>query len=504
MKFSFDDTALDQVVTEIGYADYFIKIAVFQIHNDKVINALNAALSKGVKVEIITLPYDSINQDIREEVTKKLKELEKNGASLYFCKWGVGDPSRTSTAVGRWYSFHGKFIVTDKSAVAISANLTNRKELDAVLIYDENDKIKEFQDKFEQLKALFINSNKNDGKIKELIENSKYPEWERLFEAPKDIQEKDIRQHWITDYPISILKTDNKITDGIYLMPFDFLARRLYEQVILNAREFVYISTESFTDADIVKTLIKARLNGIEVSVLTGGLSQDFQPRLRELYPEAASNGVQIKVPDADLHAKLIITDKVLVVGSVNLNKINLGSNKSKNLWRSNTETATICTNSVMINKAKADYEEIFSHSKNILDFLAEKEESRAKSIFVVFDETIRVKKNVREMFAKLIINNKVKSKKELYIIAQYAYIIAHQFVHKNIIEINDLAAAIVLNYLNESMGKFDQLSRKVHEIDTEINVDEVLDFLSRNNLIIKDDDFYKINLVRLMGDING
>lgn len=503
MKFSFDDTALNQVVTEIGYADYFIKIAVFQIHNDKVINALNAALSKGVKVEIITLPYDSINQDIREDVTKKLKELENNGASLYFCKWGVGDPSRTSTAVGRWYSFHGKFVVTDKSAIAISANLTNQKELDAVLIDNENDKIKEFQDKFEQLKALFIGSNKNDGKIRELIENSKYPDWKKLFEAPKDIQEKDIRQHWITDYPISILKTDNKITDGIYLLPFDFLARSLYEQVILNAREFVYISTESFTDTDIAKTLIKARLNGIEVSVLTGGLSQDFQPRLRELYPEAVSNGVQIMVPDTDLHAKLVITEKVLLVGSVNLNKMNLGNKKNKYLWRSNTETATICTDNVMINKAKTEYKEIFYRSKSILEFLAEKEEDRAKSIFDVFDDNIKVKKNVRKTFAKLVINNKVKSKKELYTIAKYAYIIAHRFVHKNMIEINDLAAAVVLNYLNESMGKIDQISEKVHEIDANLNVNRILDFLSNNNLIIKDNDFYKINLARLMGDIN-
>ena len=78
--------------------------------------------------------------------------MEKNGAKLYFCKWNVGDPERTSTAVGRWYSFHGKFIVTDKSAIALSANFTQSPEIDGLLIYrDEPEKINEFNEKFDEL-----------------------------------------------------------------------------------------------------------------------------------------------------------------------------------------------------------------------------------------------------------------------------------------------------------------------------------------------------------------
>ncbi len=502
MKFSFDDTALDQVATEIDKATDFIKIAVFQIHNYKIINALDSSLSRKVKVELITLPYDSINRDIRDEVSDKLEKLKENGASIYFCKWGVGDPTRTSTAVGRWYSFHGKFIVTDKSAIAISANLTNQRELDAVLIYKEREKIEEFVNKFEQLKDLFTSSNESEGKIKQLIENSNYHDSRKLFEAPAVIpkQETEIRQHWITDYPISIFKNNTNITDGLYLTPFDFRARTLYEQIISSAKKFVYISTESFTDEEIVKTLVKAALNGIEVNILTGGTSQDFQQRIRELYPEAVSNGVRIRVPNINLHAKLLITDKVLLVGSVNLNKMNLGSKRGKSLWRSNTETVTICTDNSLINEAKQKYKEIFDRSQNILDSLARKENSRAKSVFSIFDEKIRVKEEVRNTFAKLIINNKVKSNKEVYTIAKYAYTIARNFAHKNIIEINDLISAVMLNYLAESKKNFEDLNKKVGEVVPEVNISEILNFLLVNNLIVKEDDgFYKINLDKLM-----
>lgn len=500
MEFTFDDTALEQVAVEVANAKEFIKIAVFQIHNNEIIDALDAALSRKVNVEIITLPYDSIHPEVRDNVMQKLKGLEKKGAVLHFCKWGVGDPSRTTTAVGRWYSFHGKFIVTDKCAIAISANLTNQKELDAVLVYKERDKIKSFSDKFEELKTLFIGTGNKDAEVRHLIERSGYADWRELLEAPSGIQEEEVRKHWIRDYPVSILKKDTKITDGIYLTPFEFRARDLYEQVILSATKFAYVSTESFTDEDIVKVLIKAQLNGADVRVLTGGVSQDFQSRIRELYPEAASSGVQIRIPNADLHAKLVITEKALLVGSVNLNKMNLGTRKNKELWRANTETAAICTDGSTIKKARDSYVKIFDQAKDVLEFLAEKEESGTRDIFEVFDKGIKVKKDVRRMFARLIISNKVRSKKELYTIARYAYLIARNFAKRNVIEINDFVSAVVLNYLTESMKTTSQISKKVQEVNNDIKVNEILGFLTSNNLVAKDGDFYKINIDRLIG----
>ena len=143
-------------------------MAIFQIHNDNIFKALCGALNRHIDVEIFTLPYDSVNEKIREKVKSNMEDLKNRGAKIYFSKWGIGDPQRTTTALGRWYSFHGKFIVTDKSAIALSANLTQEPELDAMLIYNNEDRRKEFNNKFEYLKKLFINDC-----IKEKIKNSK-------------------------------------------------------------------------------------------------------------------------------------------------------------------------------------------------------------------------------------------------------------------------------------------------------------------------------------------
>lgn len=134
--FEFNNNVIDRVVSELDSADDYIRIAVFQIHNQQIFNVLERKLNEGVRVEIFTLPYDSINDDVRDEVTAMFQRIEEKGAILHFCKWNVGDPERTNTAVGRWYSYHGKFIVTDKSAIALSANFTQTEEFDAIIIFE--------------------------------------------------------------------------------------------------------------------------------------------------------------------------------------------------------------------------------------------------------------------------------------------------------------------------------------------------------------------------------
>jgi len=111
---------------------------MFQIHNEHVFEALMAK-AKQAKIEILTLPYDSINDDVKKEVEQRFEALKVQGAIIYFDKWNVGSSERTTTATNRWYSFHGKFIVTDRSAIALSANFTKNQELDALVIF-KNDK----------------------------------------------------------------------------------------------------------------------------------------------------------------------------------------------------------------------------------------------------------------------------------------------------------------------------------------------------------------------------
>ncbi|GAH65768.1 unnamed protein product, partial [marine sediment metagenome] len=155
--FEFSTEVIRKVIEELDKAEEFIKIAIFQLHHMDVFNILLGKIRQGVSVEIFTLPYEGIYENIRTQVESEFRKLESNGAILHFCKWNVGDPKETRTAVGRWYSFHGKFIVTDKSAIALSANLIQAPELDSMIIYSNDDtKIAEFNNKFDMLVSKFV------------------------------------------------------------------------------------------------------------------------------------------------------------------------------------------------------------------------------------------------------------------------------------------------------------------------------------------------------------
>lgn len=197
--FDFSKQIIDQIIDELDNAKEYIKIAVFQIHNTELFAKLNEKLTQGVKVELFTLPYNSIHDRVRDEVVTNIETLKKNGAKLYFCKWNVGDPKRTTTAVGVWYSFHGKFIVTDQSAISLSANLTQQAELDAILVYkQESEKIREFDDRFERLKELFVLDNQGyEGNIRQKILDSGDPGADEVFSLPRTIQPGIHDRTWI-------------------------------------------------------------------------------------------------------------------------------------------------------------------------------------------------------------------------------------------------------------------------------------------------------------------
>ena len=142
-RFEFGEEVIESVIDEIEKAEKYIKIVVFQMQNLKLIDSLLEKVKKKVKVEIITLPFSSIYKgDIEKEVNKKFSEFTKLGGELHVYDWNVGTTEHTKTVSGPWYGLHAKFIVTDKAAIILSANLTNEPEIDALLINDDSEMIK--------------------------------------------------------------------------------------------------------------------------------------------------------------------------------------------------------------------------------------------------------------------------------------------------------------------------------------------------------------------------
>ncbi|MBZ9571957.1 phosphatidylserine/phosphatidylglycerophosphate/cardiolipin synthase family protein [Patescibacteria group bacterium] len=492
--FDFSKSVIQEVIDEFDRAEKYIKIAMFQIHNDLVIDKLFKKIKEGLIVEIITLPYDSIHENVREHVTERLEKLKSRGGNILFCKWNVGDPERTTTAVGRWYLFHGKFIVTDKAAISLSANFIQTPELDAILIFrNEQDKIQEFNNKFEELKELFIIENNGyEGNIRQKISETKHPRAKEVFALPRGISEV-YKKTWIQHYPSELCPKDVNIEEKLYITPFDCRGRNFLMKIIDEAEKFVYISSESFTDKEFPNFLKKIRFKNIEIKLLTEFGSMDFSDRIQIFMKELLAAGVQMNTTREDLHAKLVITDKLIAITSINLNRINLGFKKTGDFWRENTETILICRGHNIIRKARQKYNAIFNASEKIIDKMAERNSSVAGRLFRdVFK--IRSGSDAKLFLAKLKLNVDINKEKFLLDVLKLTIKLANNF-NVRIISKKEVLMALILNYLSERKHDFNELSEKLDPIIERAEIEPVLDILVSRNLIVKQGEFYKINV---------
>jgi phosphatidylserine/phosphatidylglycerophosphate/cardiolipin synthase-like enzyme len=493
--FEFGTEAVPFIINEIALATKYVRIAMFQIHREEVFDVLTDLLKKNVQVEILTLPYDSINDDLRPRVEERFIQLAECGASIYFNKWNVGDPRETRTAFGRWYSFHGKFIVTDKSAIALSANFTHAEELDAAIIFrGDESKLHEFNVQFETLLQLFVlDQNGFDGQIRKKVLDIVQENGKKIFDLPEkvDLIHKD---HWILHYPIALCPPVSTPENKLYLTPFDCRGRTLLSSIIETADKWIYISTESFTDQDFSKFLTNLAINkSIPIKIMTGARSRDFTDRLENMFRDLIAQKIEVKTPVGPIHAKLVITDKALVVSSINLNKMNLGHFKTKKFWRENTESILVCHDSDLISVAKRRFEENFGKSINIQDLLCEKLE---KTVQDVFKGAFRLSPNpeVRALFAKFILQKEIDTKTT---IIKLGKITKKLMVHygRDRVDKNDFISALILYYLSDAKKDYTQLMEKFNEFNEGINLKDVLSKLVFANLVEKEDEYYKINI---------
>lgn len=497
-EFVFGTDVIDRVAKEIENTKKAVRMAIFQIHSEQIYNALNTALRNGAKVDVITLPKDSIKQKIRTTISERIDSIVKSGANVYYSLWGIGDPTETRMAEGRWYSYHGKFIVTDSSAIALSANFTSESELDVMLRYTDKTKISEFNGKFDKLYSLFV-----EGKIRDLIMSSKYKKKADLFEAPDVIREPDVKSHWITSYPVDILGNGSSLANTLYISPIEIRARELYQESMENAQEFVYISTESFTDEEIVLFLIQNALAKKRIKILTGGKSRDFGDRIQSMYPKLLANNIELRRPTGTLadklHAKMMITDKQVIVSSVNLNKMNLGTAKSRLLWKANTETIAIENDPIILKLAKEEFEEYWNQSSPLVDALADKELDYASTIFEIYG--IKTDENVKRLMGKLIVLSDMKIKKSLSRIGFYAYLLVNHFKRHSLVNSDDFFEAVILNLLTESKRLASDLDEDLKQISDGVDTGKLIAELTNLKLIEKDNGFLKINGEKLLGN---
>ncbi|BCS91070.1 MAG: cardiolipin synthase A [Candidatus Micrarchaeota archaeon] len=491
--FDLSTNVIEAVVKEIKAAKKYVRIAIFQLHNPIIFATLKEKLEKGVKVEIITLPYDSINEDIRDRVTKDFEELKSKGAKINFCKWNIGDPSNTKTAVARWYLFHGKFMVTDHAAIALSANFTDKHELDAMLVLDDIKSIKEYNSKFDRLQEYFIKpANKYEGAIRTIIENNANKRLiKEIFTLPENVAQQH-KNNWIRDYPEAICPKGYTDKDGLFITPFDYQGRTFIEKAIERAKKYVYIVTESFTDPSFPNFLIKMAQRGVKVYVLSGIKSRDFTDRVQNNIREMLATGIIIKAFDGDVHAKLILTDSTLLLSSINLNMINLGFSRKKGLWRENTETIYQCSNKKIITEAKIKFEHIFElNSIAVEDKLVEKlEKEVAEKLNLIF--SVKIEKAVKHLLAIAILNKEIRVKNFVLEIGKAMQQLVTIF-NKDKADKEIFYMSLILYSLSERKRDYNELKSIVN---SEVDLEELLTKLLGKKLILTEGSFYKRSLV--------
>ena len=469
------------------------------MHHSGIFNILNSKIHDGVKVEIFTLPYDSINADVQEKVIEQFNALQKNGAILYFCKWNIGDPERTTTAIGRWYSYHGKFVVTDKSAISLSANFTSNNELDAAIIYrDHPEKITEFNEKFNKLLEWFvIPSSGFDGNLRDMVFRTTFLNPEVLFKIPQSINNEIHENHWLKDYPAELCPENTEIDNRLYICPLEVRGRNLISEIIRNSSGFLYISTESFTDENVMDELIQKTINeNIDICILTGARSMDYTDRLNSMLRQLLACGIVVKTTESDLHAKLMISKGLVTVGSINLNKMNLGFSRTSSLWRENTETISVCTDREIIQSAKSQFESVFKNGIHVSITLAEKIEGQVKTLLKKYYD-LNSKKEAKQIFSRYILLNEIQVKKIALKIGSISRkLIENQ--RSRTVSKEVLLMALTLYFLSERKHNAEQLNEKFTPLDIDFDTDTLLASLLENKYIEQEDDYYKLRIESL------
>jgi len=433
------------------------------------------------------------------KLLKGSKKIELLGAKLHFCRWNVGDPERSSMASGKWYSYHGKFIVTDRSAIVMSANFTMAKEIDATLIIrDDPFAIDNFNRKYESMLDMFIKEKDGfQGDIRNRILNTGIFGIENVLKQPSDIQSNVNANTWIKQYPAELCPDELDSIEGLFISPFDIKGRSIYEKIVRDADKFIYISAESFTDNEFSFILNEiAVCKNVKIKIICGSTSADFGNRIQKIYRNIISVGIDLYTTEKDLHAKLIITDKHLLLSSINLNKMNLGFNKTKKYWRQNTETLYITSDKLIINEAKTDFGNQLNNCISMEKKLAVKLSDEASTICNKIFK-FKANKEFKLLFTEFILEKEIQVKRDTY---KFANITKKLMTHYTICIADKriFVMASILLHLSERKYSIAEIMSKLAYFRESIEIDEILNELRESEFIELEGSYYKINVESL------
>jgi len=338
----------------IERAEKYVYLASFLIYDERVANMLIEKSKSGISVELLTTPSDAARSDeLKEWSTKLQTRLESSGVKVIPCEWEVGQPQRTvSTFAGgrrpTWFAMHAKYLVTDKHAVIMSADLTQNfnkgGQWDSFVIYDEPKRIQLLSQKYTLMKDFF---NRVESYVpKEYIDSTLEP------------------RKLLRGYPLK--EATPSIEDGFYVLPLDAYGRQVIEKLIDYSEDFIYCTYETIYDDKLTFNILKKLITNprIDFRILSPPLTvyQQNPLKARANFVQLASHGAEIKNLE-NLRTKMIITDKGVISGSFDLSVMGIGRfrrEKGLKLWVESTEIMDINTDKNFISQAKSSFLELY------------------------------------------------------------------------------------------------------------------------------------------------
>lgn len=490
------------IIDAIKEARNFIDIVSFQFTAEDIIKLLIDKVNKGIKVRVITLPEDSYaNIKERQKITEFYKKLSNAGVEVNLCLWEVGVPELTETSLSgeqtegggnKWYSLHGKFVVTDKKTLIVSTNFTDEKQLEVYLYYDDPEIIESSQNKFNQIKTLFCEKRGPlPGELYNQLSKEIQHELKNLYETTKRIN--------IKEYPPEFTP-DVAIKKGLFLSPLEGKARTFFNKLVKEAENFVYLSTERLFDDEVIKVLLnKAYATDISIRIMTGhprGVRQN-PAKAEKMIADLMAAGVEFAIIE-DIHAKFWLTDKWVCVGSANLGKMNLGFAKSGNYWRANTETLWFDNDNKLIIAARKRFEEMFQSSESGIVALSDVgvKSAKAKELFALFG--FKSKKEAKILMARIETQFTVENRQNIIRIAKLSARLAE--IEKNVfITEEHVIMANILFYLRERKHDIGEIKEKMGKIIEKQKIDQAIDKLQKQNYVVREHEYYTINIERLL-----
>lgn len=297
------------LLNQINNAKSSIDFAIYGIANQpKIINALVSAQKRGVKVRWVT-DADTKGSNIYSEVMSVQKLLPNFKTDNHLI------PGETVKNIKYTNSImHNKFFIFDKEKLWLgSANIsqTDLADFNANIIITANSSIlaKIYSQEFEQM------YNEKFHYLKQPIHNKEN------------------------------LKIDNENTVSVYFSPTDKIIETQIIPEINKAEKYIYISSFIITHYGVKNALLEAKNRGIEIKIITDATSASGK---YSIHKSLRDNNIAVKVENkaGKMHTKsLIIDDKLIFIGSMNLTKSGNSKNDENVLLIKNQHAAKIFKN---------------------------------------------------------------------------------------------------------------------------------------------------------------